>query len=673
MALNTSTTNGGTALMASNTPPGAGSLAQPGGQYFNNAPGTVSFPVTLPSIPNPTPPPPQKVAVVNPSLAQKDLTQKQGVSTGTSAALAQQTQNNLAVGQQPPQQAVQQTTDGQQQTNGQQQQTQQSGQQKTNTQTGTQQGTETNPNLAQVTLPGGIQANYDSATGAMTTADGKQLAWNQAQNAWIDPNTGVAPIQGGGSAVTGVPSTGDPTTDYLLSQYQTNQAQADANSAQFQTALGKILNGAFPLTADQQAQVSSLQSQYDQLKTAQQEANDQYVTASKLLGIRSGRQQYQPGEYNIDIHEAISDGISKIAALDSKAAGAVSTLKQGFMDDDYKIINSSYAALQDAITQKTNTLDKMQATIKNQVDLATSKLNQQKTALDVQTTQINNLAQSALQASLKLDGTLDLDQIQQIADENGLDANALYGAVQKAQQDEVLFQQGESKFASDQLQAAAQLKATGASTEASLASASSSRATAAKTAAETSALNGTAGITTALSSQPGYKALTAKQKTQADASNNIVQALKTYRTQYDSLVDETGANVLGADAATLESAYNALIFQVAQAVGTGALQQADREVIEKILPNPTTLSGAFGSATKGGKTGGLGKIDGQITQFTNQLSNYGLKPTEIPQDTTPPAVGAGGVVEVNNKKYTVDANGDLTEVAPKIGPYGIPL
>lgn len=132
-----------------------------------------------------------------------------------------------------------------------------------------------------------------------------------------------------------------------------------------------------------------------------------------------------------------------------------------------------------------------------------------------------------------------------------------------------------------------------------------------------------------LAKQPTYNKLTAKQKTQADAANNIVSALQTYRDNYSKLVRASGSNIAGTDSALLESSYNALIFQVAQAVGTGALQQADREVIEKIIPNPTTFSGSFDRILKGGKQGGLDKIDSQITQFTKQLTNYGIEPTNL--------------------------------------------
>lgn len=137
----------------------------------------------------------------------------------------------------------------------------------------------------------------------------------------------------------------------------------------------------------------------------------------------------------------------------------------------------------------------------------------------------------------------------------------------------------------------------------------------------------------ALGSQAPYTKLTASQKTMADASNNILDSLTNYRGLYADLTDKSGGRLFGGDAAKLASAYNALIFQVAQAVGTGALQQADREVIEKIIPNPTSITGALGSAFTGGQAGGLSKIDSQIQQYKNQLKNYGLTPAGSSPDS----------------------------------------
>lgn len=458
-------TTGG-ALVAPNNP----SMGGTSGNYFNL--------VTLPTIPSPVVPPPKSLTVVTPKAAQKDLTQKDGVTSQVAQAVTQQSQNKLQTAfgqsaQQPVPTGAQnpqgQTPTGQQPTQG----AASSQQQPTPQQPAAVNGnpvqgspTGTNPTVSQVTLPNGVKANYDSNTGQVTTLDGKQLVFDNARSTWVDPSTAQPPVPVGttGESQTQIPSTGDPTADYLTSQLQQNQAQADTASAEFQKSLGQIVNGTIPLTADQQAQVAAVQSSFDNLKQLQQTANENYVKSVKLLGVRAGREQYQPGAFAEDIKDAVSKGVQKIATLDVQAAGAVADLKKGFMDDDYKIINSSYTALQNAITQKSDTLGKMQTAITSAVSVQTQRLQQQKTELDLQNTLITNAAQAALKSALKADGTLDLDVIQQMADEQGVDPNALYGAVQKAQKDEITFQQGESKFASDRLQAQATLAQTQANT-----------------------------------------------------------------------------------------------------------------------------------------------------------------------------------------------------------------
>jgi hypothetical protein len=110
--------------------------------------------------------------------------------------------------------------------------------------------------------------------------------------------------------------------------------------------------------------------------------------------------------------------------------------------------------------------------------------------------------------------------------------------------------------------------------------------------------------------------------------NNLVRTLKEYRSEFQRLVGDSGSQMFGQGAALLETKLNSIIFAAAQAEGTGALQQADREVIEQIIPNPTTIGGSWNAFRKGGKQGSLGKIEDQIQKYTDNLATYGLQPVE---------------------------------------------
>lgn len=704
-----------------------------GGSALVPSMGTGSSMVTLPSIPNPAPPPPKKLTVVTPDAAKTDLAGKQSTTSAVSQALAQQTSNNLqnafgqpintAPGSPVPTQPGQQQPGQQNTAQGAQQQPQstQSAQGSAGaiqqpTGTGTAAPTTNAPGVSQVTLPNGVKANYDSNTGQLTTVDGKQLTWDKSQNAWVDPATLQPPTPAGTTDASGTlqtPSTGDPVSDYIISSLAANQAQADKNAADFQSSLSKILNGTMPLTADQQAQVTAIQSSFDQLKQTQQQANDNYVSATKLLGIREGREQYQPGIFAEDVKDAISDGVSKIAALDTQASGAVADLRKGFMDDDYTIINASYTALQNALTQKSDTLNKMQTAVDDAVNVQTQRLQQQKTQLDLQTTTVTNAAQAVLGQALKADGTLDLDVIQQAADDYGVDANTLYGAVQKAQRDEITFQQGESKFATDQIQAAAQLKATNAST-------AEAYANIAKTNAETAALKPIDVSSLPADAQPLIPAfnsastgLTAAQTTQAKQTfNQLVnsgdyQGAKDYivRVAASSLPTAQQTQVIGrSEAINSLSQIQSLLDQAKSTnngtglvkgslinIGTKLGQSDDPDLqyigsriqqelqvyrramtgvafspqesaqYEKIFPDITNVD-ELNTTKIQALTDGLNNNNRTDLSFAiggkNYDSIFGADTASLPSQT----VKGGSTVSYGGKQYSVDADGTMTEL-----------
>jgi len=157
-------------------------------------------------------------------------------------------------------------------------------------------------------------------------------------------------------------------------------------------------------------------------------------------------------------------------------------LKTGFLNNDYTIINSAYDALTKAIDDKTATLQDMQDNVTKAVQAETARIQNQTATLANQTAQINSVATSAYQQSVNADGTIDLNKLTEIAQEDGVDPQALYGAVIKAQQDATAADQQDATFASAQLQAAAQLAATKATT-------ANTQATTAKTYADINAEN----------------------------------------------------------------------------------------------------------------------------------------------------------------------------------------
>ena len=138
----------------------------------------------------------------------------------------------------------------------------------------------------------------------------------------------------------------------------------------------------------------------------------------------------------------------------------------------------------------------------------------------------------------------------------------------------------------------------------------------------------------------GVDDATATQKARLDTLNTVIKSLDDYKTLYSTTVGKSGSNIFGSDAGALSGAYNALLFQVAQAAGTGALQAADRQVVEAMIPNPTTPKGIFGRLRTGGRTGSIKAIEQAKSIFQNNkvAIETGKVPPAAPQ--SPQSTGA---------------------------------
>ncbi len=132
-----------------------------------------------------------------------------------------------------------------------------------------------------------------------------------------------------------------------------------------------------------------------------------------------------------------------------------------------------------------------------------------------------------------------------------------------------------------------------------------------------------------LTQQEAYKKLNATQKARADSLNNLIRNMDDFKTYYSENPGAFGGaagNLFGADSGVLETKINGIIFAAAQAEGTGALQEADRAVIEKMIPNPTTFSGAANTLFKGGKNANILRVQDQIDKYSENLRQLGLQP-----------------------------------------------
>lgn len=110
-------------------------------------------------------------------------------------------------------------------------------------------------------------------------------------------------------------------------------------------------------------------------------------------------------------------------------------------------------------------------------------------------------------------------------------------------------------------------------------------------------------------------------------NRNIVSSLQEYKNKY---LEATKNNTLlpteitGKASAELRAMYNDIIFQVAQAEGTGALQAADREVVEQMLPNVSSINPftIAGQAMRGGVKGNVSAFDVLINRANERVQRY---------------------------------------------------
>ncbi len=174
---------------------------------------------------------------------------------------------------------------------------------------------------------------------------------------------------------------------------QAVQDAADATFQSFQTQVAQLLNGTFPLTPAQQAQVNATQASFNQLKAAQDTANQNLLGQIRVQSAVSGINMTAPMVETGQISAAVNSGIQQIANIDTQASKAVADLQQGFMTSDYNMINSAYSQASKLFADKTTAIQDMNTNVRNATNDALTLHKQQ---VDEQQQQLQN-QQAAIQ------------------------------------------------------------------------------------------------------------------------------------------------------------------------------------------------------------------------------------------------------------------------------------
>lgn len=189
--------------------------------------------------------------------------------------------------------------------------------------------------------------------GLLSTGGGSKTGTDTSKTT-TDTSTDKTSTEGTPNPATG--STGDvyskPISDV--------QIQIGNAYSEWKRMTDQIINGTFPLSVSQTAQLDATQKKFDALVQMQIKANTSYENSVALAGNRQGLNVQNPSEYLAKGQQAISDDLQKIANLDATAAKTMNDLKQSFLDKDYKMINDQYTNLQATLKEKGDSLTKLQ-------------------------------------------------------------------------------------------------------------------------------------------------------------------------------------------------------------------------------------------------------------------------------------------------------------------------
>lgn len=158
----------------------------------------------------------------------------------------------------------------------------------------------------------------------------------------------------------------------LLTQEDQNTIDQNNQYAQTAQQLQAIASGVYPLSAPEQALLTSTAAVFQQTIAAQQQANTAYTgqmtEAMASLGISTSA----PTEAIGNVQAAISSGQSKIASLDAQMSQSLATLQQGFQKQDFDMVQSAWEdaskQFEDRQTELSSMLTTVQTEAKNQTD-----------------------------------------------------------------------------------------------------------------------------------------------------------------------------------------------------------------------------------------------------------------------------------------------------------------
>jgi len=238
-----------------------------------------------------------------------------------------------------------------------------------------------NPNATPTTTQGTYGQIQDFGGGGMVYSDPRDNPnYNPPQQPHTPESTTDTPATTETSTQSSAPQpspTGTPEQQSTVSNAQSDLSVASndyqAAAKKVQDTINGITNGSVPLNAGEQSQVDSLKGQFQQLIEQQKLTNKGAEGLGNIRGYQSGAAEYDPSFQVKTIGSIVTGGINKIAELNTKMAGAVSSLTESLKDADIARVKEAWNVYKEAQKERADTLkttiDSTQKAIKDANDL----------------------------------------------------------------------------------------------------------------------------------------------------------------------------------------------------------------------------------------------------------------------------------------------------------------
>jgi len=127
----------------------------------------------------------------------------------------------------------------------------------------------------------------------------------------------------------------------------------------FVSKQNQIMNGSYPLSPSQQAQLDAIRLQYENLIQQQKSINTSYQNALKMAGISAGRNMYAPEIELGNINEAVTAGAMKIAELNSSMLSALAEARSAIQQDNMKALDQAYKNINDNLARRRQSIEEI--------------------------------------------------------------------------------------------------------------------------------------------------------------------------------------------------------------------------------------------------------------------------------------------------------------------------